>query len=835
MKKHYFSQYLTAFFLLLSASITQAQIVSVTGNVYEKNTVKNSFKTPRGTITTILPDDMAAGDVISGTVLYDPGGSNKKEIRNNLEQLSKYTISLENGTTLLADINHDSISDIITEGNRITFRLAIPPNNDPSSLKLLLKDPAGKIIGESKLPLLDKAVILNRHLYLDIQGVMDKATPPTIQTDKTVYMSGENAVAYMKYDFEHSFISFVSSVKPGEMSQPLSMNLVPLASSPRKTVIQIPNTVSGPGEIILQDENKKLIASQKIHVLKLEASCPKTNLMKGEETVLNVKVIGVRDCPADYLRLTLDNTTSAFVQLGHTNHEELVLEPVTMNYSKIKKDYKELEVKADPKKAAGNQENFESNQFSLQRSITALKTGGFVINIGLSYPSSVYNDPFWQQLDALKTVEQFNGWQNALKNDLVRIQARNQLLGEHISDGMITHRFSPIVSPAQLDEAKSLIYAIINIPRIGQEVVVDFICTPEAGNAALENAMNNTSYDPVNYEVIKSALKFAEHQATVAGDNTLKNAAAGYLKQDLWKLQRDINNVSEQLQLYSNIQKVIHDASKAAVRNMESVGKKPISRIGMLDPFTKTLWVAPEEETTVLQKLGASKQMNGTYLIHCKSISNKPMTMTVSLMVTTLPLLNKKKKNPDEEKEKKDSLDGYGRPVDRDWYEYVLEVDPGHPAIGGEYSLSDREIAENRRRDSLTRLRRDSLRNNSKTEFANWYRDSTGTVYNVYRNAQCVKVMNTHTEITCAPNENIENHSDSLRYFEEWENHFERRGNNNKAGQFIKLELFDRYNCVGGDDICVSKFVTVGLKYVYSDRECKKLIEVIKIIGLTCE
>lgn len=76
MKKQNFFSAVLSLFLLVPASITWAQTVSVTGNVYEKNTVKKSFKTPHGTITAILPDDIAAGDVISGTILAEPAGKN---------------------------------------------------------------------------------------------------------------------------------------------------------------------------------------------------------------------------------------------------------------------------------------------------------------------------------------------------------------------------------------------------------------------------------------------------------------------------------------------------------------------------------------------------------------------------------------------------------------------------------------------------------------------------------------------------------------------------------------------------------------------------------------
>ncbi len=558
-------------FLLVPASITWAQMVSVSGNVYEKNTVKNSFKTSQGIITTFLPDDMAADDVISGTVLYEPAGSNRKKKNDNLQQLVKYTLFLESGTPIRANVNDDGAADLISESpirRRISF--TIPASIDQSSLHLYLKDGGNNIIGESKLPLIDKSILI-RHRYLDIGDVKSKEAKSTIQTDKKIYTSGENAVIYLPLVFgvinmENTFVECWYSFNGWKESEPVKIDLPTLVGSPRKTVVQIPPYVYGPGEIMLEDKNKKVIALQKIHVLKLDASCPKTGLIKGEQTMLNVTVKGLKDCPVDYLRLTLDNTTSGFVQLGQSNHEELILETVSMNYSKIKWDYKPQDKKVNTETVEKNREKFESYEFSLQRSVTALQSGAFILNVGLSYPSSVYNDPFRQQLDVLKTPEQFNNWQNALKTDL----ARNQTLGEHIMDGVISHRLLPTASSADLDEAKSRIYSIINIPRIGQEVVVANLgCTLEAGNAAVQNAISNPGNAPVNIVVIQSAIKYAEHQAAISENKLLKDAVID-INKDLSKLQKEINDVSQQLQILNNIQKVFYDVSKAAVNNMRT-------------------------------------------------------------------------------------------------------------------------------------------------------------------------------------------------------------------------------------------------------------------------
>ncbi|MEO7924494.1 MAG: hypothetical protein ABIR30_12510 [Chitinophagaceae bacterium] len=561
-KSHFFS--VLSLFLLVPASITWAQTVSVTGNVYEKNTIKNSFTTPHGIIKTILPDDMATGDIITGTVLYEPAGNSPKKKKANLEQLTKYVFSLENGTRVLGKLNEDTPMDRIDE-SPVSRRasLTIPSSNDPSSFRLYLKNAGDKMIGEAKLPLVDQ-------VFLIPGGAKSTATSATIQTDKKIYLSGENAtislpLVFGKVDFEYSFISFasLSSPVPGRIA------LQSLAGSPRKIIVQIPATVSGPGIIALEDKSKLTLASQKIHVLKLEASCPKTNLLKGEKTTLNVVVQGLEQYPADYLRLSLDNTTAGFVQLGVSNHEELVLEPLSMNYSKVKRDYRRQDKKNSKEAAQNNQEKYQSNQFSLERSITALQSGGFVINVGLSYPSSVYNEPFRQQLDVLKTVQQFNNWQNALKNDLVLLQVRTQTLGEHISDGMITHRFAPIASPGVLEEAKAGVYSIISWPRIGQEVVVDFICTLEAGKAAIENGMNNPGNETVNYEVIQAALKHIEHRASVAADKRLSDAASSFLQEDLWKRQKQFSNTSDVIRLLSSIQHVFNGAVETGSKNMQ--------------------------------------------------------------------------------------------------------------------------------------------------------------------------------------------------------------------------------------------------------------------------
>src|SRR5262245_40016515 len=86
------------FLLLLVASLkASSQTASITGIVYENNYAKVPFKTAEGAISVFLPDDMAAGDHITGTVIVEPTGKNDKE--KNLNRLRDIDVRI--GNTLI--------------------------------------------------------------------------------------------------------------------------------------------------------------------------------------------------------------------------------------------------------------------------------------------------------------------------------------------------------------------------------------------------------------------------------------------------------------------------------------------------------------------------------------------------------------------------------------------------------------------------------------------------------------------------------------------------------------------------------------------------------------
>jgi hypothetical protein len=385
-------------FLLVPALITRAQKLTVSGNVYDKGTVKNTFTTPHGTIITILPDDIRPGDQITGTVIYEPEGRREKDFLKNKTELLKYSLSAEprpaknspktTAAESLKDVfilqpeaRAEAMKDVFVLQNKpqatmhggaehardiFITELSIPAAYAGENLHIILRDPLKKLVAESSSPILDNSIPAAGPFNYEGRNFVP---------DKTIYMAGEQAV--IGYQSSSSApksgtMVYLNRNRQKELSAEL-LELKPLVISPRQIVVSIPENIYGDVELVFKTVKADFIASERIHVLQLEASCPKTNLRKGESTVLDVKVNGLKSCPAEYVRLSLDNRSTNAVKMGNSNREDLIIKTAS-----------------------------SENVFTVQRPVTALQTGGFNIDIALNYPSSAYNFPVRHQSEALK-------------------------------------------------------------------------------------------------------------------------------------------------------------------------------------------------------------------------------------------------------------------------------------------------------------------------------------------------------------------------------------------------------------------------------------------------
>src|ERR1043165_861183 len=94
-----------------------------------------TFKINPGTIRVYLPDDMRAGDTISGTVSTEPQGTNDQEKQSNAQALKVFVIDIQGSRVSAGDsffsfpvpANEPKVGEFSSEG-RMDMRLLQPPN-----------------------------------------------------------------------------------------------------------------------------------------------------------------------------------------------------------------------------------------------------------------------------------------------------------------------------------------------------------------------------------------------------------------------------------------------------------------------------------------------------------------------------------------------------------------------------------------------------------------------------------------------------------------------------------------------------------------------------------
>ncbi len=175
-----------------------------------------TFDTPEGKIKIYLPDDMAAGDTISGTVIAEPLGTNTEERRKNTDELNGYVVELE--------VEDKEIGETkISEGKLKT--VSIPKDLGRGTTKITISDPKGE------------KVITTDIQIQDSPHPLQYTTPPSSQDFKLPYIGQAGEPVQVQGPFDGSFDTTV--VKIGGKEAEI------LAESPRKVIVQTPSDIAG--------------------------------------------------------------------------------------------------------------------------------------------------------------------------------------------------------------------------------------------------------------------------------------------------------------------------------------------------------------------------------------------------------------------------------------------------------------------------------------------------------------------------------------------------------------------------------------------------------------
>ena len=240
------------------------------------------FESPQGAISVYLPDDIRAGDTISGTVSVEPAGQTDKEREQNSGRLSGVVVD---------------VADHPVDPKSPWWVRAIP--DAPGPIVVRFRDPRGRPIGETKFPPVSAPA----------------APPPSDSFEIPTFGQGGHPVA----------VSGPFTGDPSATAVTVDGRDTPfLAQSPRQTLVRLPADVEGPVELRVAEGDT--VATAPFRVVGVRLSADKLDLKRGERTALHVEVRGL-DGLDEPVPLTVTNSSPSVIQLEGGESERVTIHP----------------------------------------------------------------------------------------------------------------------------------------------------------------------------------------------------------------------------------------------------------------------------------------------------------------------------------------------------------------------------------------------------------------------------------------------------------------------------------------------------------------------------
>jgi len=244
-----------------------------------------SISVPEGTLRVRLPDDMAAGDTITGTVVAEPAGGSDAQRAANETVLNGYVV--------------DAGASKAPVGRRVvTF--VVPAT--ATFAVLVLRRGNGGVEGRADIP-----VRAPQNPFARQALPSDFKVPQFAVTGQPFAIAGP-----FSGDVAHSTLAIGG--RPAEI----------IAESPRTLVAAPPPNVAGPTNMQLNENG--VAAAAPCNVLSLGLSAPSTRLAKGERTTVQVAIGGLAGIRQPvYVRLV--NATPGVVLLAGGQTQVLTIQP----------------------------------------------------------------------------------------------------------------------------------------------------------------------------------------------------------------------------------------------------------------------------------------------------------------------------------------------------------------------------------------------------------------------------------------------------------------------------------------------------------------------------
>ena len=315
-----------------------------------------TFDTAVGTVRVNLPDDMRAGDTISGTVVEEPKGQTTEERAKNQNVLNGLVLEINGKTVVPFTVPPAKERESVIQqtfwiynpnaagvGSPAPTATPLQPISRPMatsesggtarfSVALMKPQPSGQELARAIIPYyvgeLPGTTQSGAVITPDPKITPTFTIPPLGQTGRPIVITGP-------FDGNSENTKLTIGDQPGAL----------LAESPRKVVVASPPNVVGPVNVSVNEGDKETKGA--FRNLKIDLTAPKTSLLKGESTELHVQVNGLEGLTQP-VPLTLES--HGVITMVGGMYQPLVIQP--------------SEVGAD-------------GRYTTTRGITGVQTGGW--------------------------------------------------------------------------------------------------------------------------------------------------------------------------------------------------------------------------------------------------------------------------------------------------------------------------------------------------------------------------------------------------------------------------------------------------------------------------
>jgi len=234
------------------------------------------FETQNGKVNVHLPEEIKAGDMISGTIEVIPTGTDKNTVLNNLDILNKRSIEINNESVLIND-------------KVIKFKL--PKSTTGGVTYIVLNDENGEEISRNYITYQNSSISIN---FVQTPSPWEYQTPP---------LGKAGIASNIKGPFDGNFGT--TSIMIGQTS------IRKIAESPRILIYENPLNMHDNTELLLIERGVEVKRKYKnIKVVKLDENQNQIELLEDNITDHEDNITDHRDNKSETASNMQDNQTS---------------------------------------------------------------------------------------------------------------------------------------------------------------------------------------------------------------------------------------------------------------------------------------------------------------------------------------------------------------------------------------------------------------------------------------------------------------------------------------------------------------------------------------------